>query len=208
VCDSELNLPCLRQVNGPIVVVLNRRRNVVGRAPHADVVLSDSLVSRFHAVIEQMGRHWTIADLGSRNGSYLNGMRLAGLTRIRAGDEIVIGATRLVLHCDTSPEDVVATDATEAAPPLTPREREVVLALLRPASRTDAFVEAATTAEIATTLGLTTAAVHQHLARLYDKFGIVGAGAWRRTRLANEALRRGAVTFAELRSSDRREVDR
>ena len=57
-------------------------------------------------------------------------------------------------------------------------------------------------------LGLTTAAVHQHLARLYDKFGIVGDGAWRRTRLANEALRRGAVTVAELRPSDRPEVDR
>src|SRR6266487_3265012 len=45
------------------------------------------------------------------------------------------------------------------------------------------------------------AAVKQHLAHLYDKFGVHGGGERRRVRLANEALRRGAVTIAGLREA-------
>mgnify|MGYP002336169275 FL=1 len=46
------------------------------------------------------------------------------------------------------------------------------------------------------------AAVKQHLARLYIKFGIYD-GERRRVRLANEALRRGAVTMADVRNTER-----
>jgi hypothetical protein len=197
----------LRQVGDPLEILLSRRRNVVGRSPRADLTLSDSRVSRSHAVIEQVGSDWTIADLGSTNGSYVNGVRVDGLMRLCAGDEIVIGNTRLVVHVDSSPDDDV-TEATEAAPRLTARERDVVVALLRKAGPTGAFVQAATAVEIATMLGVSTAAVHQHLVRLYQKFGIHGASPARRTRLANEALRRGAVTLAETRATDRPPVGR
>jgi DNA-binding NarL/FixJ family response regulator len=49
------------------------------------------------------------------------------------------------------------------------------------------------------------AAVKQHLAHLYDKFGISDGGERRRVRLANEALRRGAVTIALLRKAAARD---
>ena len=54
---------------------------------------------------------------------------------------------------------------------------------------------------IAEELVITQAAVKQHLAHLYDKFGIAPAHAHRRAALANEALRRGAVSLSELRQS-------
>ena len=53
---------------------------------------------------------------------------------------------------------------------------------------------------IADELVITQAAVKQHLANLYDKFGVAATDANRRARLANEALRRGAVSLAELRA--------
>jgi DNA-binding NarL/FixJ family response regulator len=61
------------------------------------------------------------------------------------------------------------------------------------------FAEPASLHDIATVLVVTEAAVEQHLLRLYDKFGIAPGTGSRRSRLANEAVRRGAVSLADLR---------
>lgn len=61
-----------------------------------------------------------------------------------------------------------------------------------------AFTEPASTRRIAQALVVSDAAVKQHLLRLYDKFGIYEAGGRRRVTLANEAVRRGAVSVADL----------
>ena len=77
----------------------------------------------------------------------------------------------------------------------------MLVALCRPLLDRDMFTEPASTRAIAEELVITQAAVKQHLANLYDKFG-VAAEDHRRSRLANEALRRGAVSLAELRGPD------
>ena len=46
---------------------------------------------------------------------------------------------------------------------------------------------------------ITQAAVKQHLANLFDKFGVFAGESNRRVRLANDALRRGAVSMSDLR---------
>jgi len=69
--------------------------------------------------------------------------------------------------------------------------------LCRPLLDRDLFTEPASIREVATALVVSEAAVKQHLAKLYGKFG-VDAADHRRARLANEALRRGAVTIADL----------
>ncbi len=94
------------------------------------------------------------------------------------------------------------TQADEAPPSLTSRERDVLLALCRPLLDRDMFTEPASTQAIADELVITQAAVKQHLANLYDKFGTAPADAHRRAALANEALRRGAVSLSELRQSE------
>ena len=76
----------------------------------------------------------------------------------------------------------------------------MLLALFRPALSAEVFSEPASTRDVAATLSISEAAVKQHLAHLYDKFGIYGEGERRRVRLANEALRRGAVTMADVRA--------
>jgi DNA-binding NarL/FixJ family response regulator len=64
------------------------------------------------------------------------------------------------------------------------------------------FTEPASTRAVAADLVITQAAVKQHLANLYDKFGVPAGDSHRRARLANEALRRGAVSLTQLRPSD------
>ncbi|MDZ4267439.1 MAG: peptide-binding protein, partial [Mycobacterium sp.] len=88
----------------------------------------------------------------------------------------------------------------EAPPRLTRREDDVLVALCRPLVSDDPFPEPASVKAMAGELFVTEAAVKQHLQNLYDKFAIPAEGD-RRVRLANEALRRGAVTLAQLRDS-------
>ena len=72
-----------------------------------------------------------------------------------------------------------------------------------------AFLGVSGFSELGVSVGsLSEAAVKQHLAHLYDKFGIQGGGERRRVRLANEALRRGAVTMAGLRQEVARDGKR
>ncbi len=146
-------------------------------------------------------------DLDSRNGTFVNGRRVLGERPLRPGDELRVGATRLVYRGD-EPAGGRSTQASEPPPELTRREREVLLVLCRTVLAGEAFTEPASIREIAEALVVTEAAVKQHLAHLYDKFGIQGGGERRRVRLANEALRRGAVTMAELRQEVTRDGKR
>jgi DNA-binding NarL/FixJ family response regulator len=75
----------------------------------------------------------------------------------------------------------------------------VLVALCRPLLDGDAFTEPATIKAIAAELVVTEAAVKQHIARLYEKFGVEESGERRRVRLANAALARGAVKVGDLK---------
>ena len=83
-------------------------------------------------------------------------------------------------------------------PALTKREHDVLVELCRPMLDGDAFTEPASARRIAEVLFVTDAAVKQHLLRLYDKFGIYEGGERRRVRLANEAVRSGAVAASDF----------
>jgi adenylate cyclase len=61
------------------------------------VRLADREVSKEHASIERMGRDFILRDLGSSNGTFVNGRRVAEM-RLRDGDEITLGASKLVFH--------------------------------------------------------------------------------------------------------------
>jgi predicted component of type VI protein secretion system len=186
---------------GRELVPLEAGRDTLGADPANDLALpADPLLSRLHAVLERYGAGWCVRDLDSRNGTFVNGQRVWGERPLRHGDELRVGATRL-RYCSDEPAVSKATQAGEPAPELTRREREVLVVLCGTVLSGEAFTEPASTREIAAALVVTEAAVKQHLARLYDKFGIHGDGERRRVRLANEAFRRGAVTMAGLREA-------
>lgn len=71
----------------------------VGRAQTARVVLDDSSVSGQHALIRPVDGIWTIEDLGSRNGSLVNGRAITGQVDLACGDSIQFGRVRLRLMC-------------------------------------------------------------------------------------------------------------
>jgi pSer/pThr/pTyr-binding forkhead associated (FHA) protein len=99
---------------------------VVGRES-ADVTLPDAEVSRRHAVLRAAGGGVEIEDLGSTNGTFVNGARIAVATQIVAGDTIEIGKSAFLIEVAAAaasetlvapgPADtVVAPQATTATP--------------------------------------------------------------------------------------------
>jgi predicted component of type VI protein secretion system len=186
------------------IVMLEGSRVTVGRLVDNDVVLAgDGEVSRFHALLEAVAGGWCVRDLSSKNGTFVNDERLGGDRPLRSGDQIRIGRTWLVFHAGVVGDDATLTQTPERAPELTRRERDVLVALLAGATSGELFNEPASTREVAEALSISEAAVKQHLLHLYDKFGIYGDGERRRFRLANEALRRGAISMAEVRQGRR-----
>jgi DNA-binding CsgD family transcriptional regulator len=175
---------------------LDSERLTVGTLESNDLVVDADGVSRSHAVFERFGDTWCVRDLGSRNGTFVNGGRVIGEHALNAGDEVLLGRLRLVFR---GPARGTETAAIAQPPRLTPREHDVLIALCRPLLSGDAFTEPASIREIAAELVVSEAAVKQHLSRLYDKFD-VAEGERRRVQLANAAVARGAVKLGDLRA--------
>lgn len=158
--------------------------------------------------MENLGYAWSIRDVGSRNGTYINGGEKISAERVlRSGDELRVGTSKLVFWEVRDADEVTIGEATVSVAPtqppprLTPRELEVLVVLCRPLVSGDPFPEAVSVKQMAQELFVTEAAIKQHLQNLYDKFSIPPEGE-RRVRLANEAIRRGAVTLNMLRDND------
>jgi hypothetical protein len=66
----------------------------VGRGEESEIVLVDPSVSRAHAIVEIDGAHPVVRDLGSTNGTFVNGRRVS-VEALRDGDELLFGNTRM-----------------------------------------------------------------------------------------------------------------
>jgi len=104
---SEPLREAARARNATALLLVGGRRMVVGpdgatmgRSRQCDIVLDDPNVSRSHAEVRPRGGSWVLADLGSTNGSRLNGRRVDGPEVLRRGDEIQLGATRLTFELE------------------------------------------------------------------------------------------------------------
>ena len=69
----------------------------IGRLPECDIALGDPNVSRHHAEIRPRGDGFVLVDLGSTNGSRVNGVRVTE-RELRDGDELAFGNTRLTFQ--------------------------------------------------------------------------------------------------------------
>jgi hypothetical protein len=78
-------------------ISLTREPIVIGRLSTNDVVLSDANVSRRHAEMRREGGSWTIRDLGSTNGTVVNG-KLASQHTLNDGDKIAFGTSELIFR--------------------------------------------------------------------------------------------------------------
>ena len=129
---------------------LDKPEVLIGRVPESDIILPDRQVSRRHARIFRQGDVYYIEDLGSKNGTWVNGQPLRGVRPLEDGDEIQIalrfklafvgsGATAPLaweevlessrgLHVDMEGRRVFV-DGREITPPLSPAQFRL-LALL------------------------------------------------------------------------------
>ena len=185
------------------IVTLDGERRSVGRAAGNDVPLPwDDEVSRLHAELEMIAGEWTVADDGlSRNGTFVNELRIAGRHRLRDGDVMRVGRTRIAFRRPAADESIAPTRAPAVggpAQPLTPAQRAVLVALARP-YKDDEFAAPATNQQIADELVLSLDAVKSHLRVLFRRFGIEDLPQnQKRSRLVADALQSGEVSVRDL----------
>ncbi len=74
-----------------------QRMFTIGREPACDMTLADKTVSRWHASLRQEAGGWLLSDLGSTNGTRLNGWRVSGPILVAPGDMVSFGAATFVL---------------------------------------------------------------------------------------------------------------
>lgn len=72
--------------------------HILGREPEASICLDSPKVSRRHARLVVRGTSATLEDLGSKNGSFVGGVRISGPTRLESGDEAWIGPFKLLFR--------------------------------------------------------------------------------------------------------------
>lgn len=106
------------------VFTLLSRTTTIGRDPMADVVIVDPEVSRQHVRLFLTDDGYQIQDLGSTNGTFINGQRLAGDKRLlQPGQEILLGSSVTLLYLESPgstsalDEMPLADDAPEPAQP-------------------------------------------------------------------------------------------
>ena len=121
-----------------------------------------------------------IRDLGSRNGTWVNGTRVERI-RLSDGDHVRVGSTELTFGDQFDPkltDDYPPAEPGAELPPLSPREREILVLV----------AEGRTDESIAEALYISVATVRSHLDRIRDK-----SGCRRRSELTRLAIRIGLV---------------
>lgn len=101
---------------------------LLGRGNDCELRLHDTAISRHHCLIRVRGGEATLSDLGSSNGTYLNGTRVLSQTTLHTGDEIRAGTFRYIVDLGDDPAwaeqylrgDVDPVAVTSRLPPKPP----------------------------------------------------------------------------------------
>ncbi|MDC0935660.1 FHA domain-containing protein [Pirellulales bacterium] len=91
----EVSLKVLAGAKVGAKVAVKKKQFVIGRAAECHLHVGTTSISRKHCVIERNGQTVTVKDLGSRNGTIVNGKKIVGETELSAGDEIELGPLTL-----------------------------------------------------------------------------------------------------------------
>ena len=102
VAPAELGLPpeIVRLTFDGTSREIDQQKIVIGRSRDCDIQLADSNVSRRHAELRQEGASYWIVDLGSTNGTEVNGKRVKR-AKLRDGDKIMLGSTEITFDRET-----------------------------------------------------------------------------------------------------------
>jgi pSer/pThr/pTyr-binding forkhead associated (FHA) protein len=101
---------------------LNKAIFTIGRGSECDVVIPDASISRQHAQITRQESGWYAQDLGSRNGTAINGQRLSAPERLEDGDMLIVGNIPLRFLASSAPEESEAPPEPPTGPAPAPGE--------------------------------------------------------------------------------------
>ena len=179
-----------------------RQSVTIGRRPEADISIPwDHEMSRLHAELAMRAGEWTICDDGfSQNGTWVNGLRLAGRRRLADGDLVRVGRTVLA-YCDPVP---VATGPTlvpgelSATPRFSEQQQRILRALCRPLFADGEGINPASDEEVADATGIPLEAVAAELDHLGRALGLEDMPRPdQRAEIALLAMRSGLVSADE-----------
>lgn len=187
-----------------LVELAGRERLTIGRDGSADLAITDDEgVSRLHAQLELLGGSWVLVDDGlSTNGTFVGDERVSSRQRLGDRDLIRVGDTGLLFRdpdAAVRPGATVAAAGTIASRSLTASQQRVLVELCGPFGTGERFATPATNREIAERVHLSVDAVKGHLRVLFERFELTDLPQnEKRSRLAEQALRSGAVRMNEL----------
>lgn len=87
--------PCLVMIRGDFigqVYELKQDVTMIGRSDDVDLVVSDTSISRRHAMVVKRDDHFYLSDLGSTNGSFINKEQVIDPIRLAEGDKVALGS--------------------------------------------------------------------------------------------------------------------
>jgi hypothetical protein len=174
----------------------------IGRRDEADIAIPwDPELSRLHASLDLRAGEWTISDDGfSQNGTWVNGLRLAGRRRLSDGDLLKVGRT-IIAYCDPVP---IGTGPTmvpgelSATPRFSEQQQRVLRELCRPLFVDGEGINPATDEQVAEATGIPLDAVVVELDHLGRALGLEDMPlADQRAEIALLAMRSGLVSADE-----------
>ena len=184
-----------------LVALSGRERVTIGRGEGIDVRLDGDRAPRDSTRARFIGGSWLVVARALDHGT--SSRRARGLAAADRDRELIrIGGTGILFRdpaATDGPGPTVAADDTATVRTLTATQRGVLVALCRPYASGDSFATPATNREIAESVHLSVDAVKGHLRVLFDRFGLGELPQnEKRARLAEQALRAGAVRASEL----------
>lgn len=165
------------------IVDVRNETTIIGRQQDCDLRLSDVHVSRKHAMLLEQGGEFLVRDLGSRNGTYLEGRRIVDDELINQGAELDIGPFHLtvwqsisqavrekaMVDCSTANN---AENSAESGEPV-----EATRRLTAAQARVyDLFLKGLIEKEVAARLGITINTVHDHAKAIYKTLAVCTRG--------------------------------
>lgn len=136
--ESQMNIPAatlhILLRDGTLVErEIGKAETTIGKAPHNDILLADPSVSGSHAMIRYDGERFTLNDMGSRNGTFINDARVTDPMPLNHGDLVRMGHCTLTFRLNSvsdtlsSPRTVLLADEPPPPPVAPPAPQQVAV---------------------------------------------------------------------------------
>jgi len=183
--------------DGTVVAVpLWAGRLTLGRADSNNLPIKDDAVSRVHASVERIAGQYVLRDLGSSNGTLVNGERIIADRTLHPDDAITIGHTRIVFR--GAADDLAETRIIPVRTAAGQVDRVTLIMLCRALATAGQPDEPITRQRLAESLSQSETQLEEHLEGLYSQLGLDDRSARSPEGLAAEAIRQRVVVVGDL----------